>query len=663
VTKRRKAPRRASAREPGWQTPVVLVAMVLVVAFLVLSGPAVLRDRLWKALGPAVVLTVPALAGILWVAWRRPGLFLRRWNRWLAGLILTTDGLLFLSLFHPPDRSYTTAGMAGDLGHALREFFGAGSLASWSTFGAKVEVPAWGSLWGLILLALIGALAFDPRVTSGSLIRTSQRLGRAAGTVLARGRGRAAPTTPSATKAPEQGGPHEALQPPPTITPAPSLTRLSPPSIAQPWQLPSFELLDPGQPFSLDQAEAQGVATRLEQSLASYGIEAKVVEINPGPAVTQYGLEPGWLRHFREVKEANESGQPVVRQQEVSRTRVKVEAISALDKDLAVALAAPALRIQAPVPGKSYVGVEVPNAKTASVGLRSVMDTPAFGALSRKSKLALALGLGVGGQAGVADLSRLPHLLMAGATGSGKSVCLKAILTCLALTATPEQVRIVLIDPKRVEFVRWKALPHLLYPPIVEPVQVVRVFQELIAEMEQRYRLMAEAKVSDLPAFNQAAHVPLPYLAVLVDELADLMMTAPEEVEKGLTRLAQLGRSAGIHLVVATQRPSVDVVTGLIKANFPARISFNVATQTDSRVILDMVGAEKLLGHGDMLFLAPDASQPRRFQGCFVTEAEMDRVVGWWVGQAEPKVEGVPSLSRATTGAQVDRGPAPEAIP
>ena len=409
------------------------------------------------------------------------------------------------------------------------------------------------------------------------------------------------------------------------------------------WLLPAIEILDYAPAGTPSTADNEAQARRIEEAMASYGIEAHVEEINPGPTVTQFGVEPGWARRFKEVRVRDqdgkplmdEQGKPVTRREEVSRTRVKVDAIANLDRDLAMALAAPSIRIEAPIPGKSLVGIEVPNATSEVVSLRGIIESSAFTRLRAKSKLAVALGKGSGGEPSVAALAKMPHLLIAGATGSGKSVCINAILVCLLMHATPDEVRLLLVDPKRVELAAYNSVPHLLTPVIVEVDKVVQALRWAIGEMEDRYRKFAVVGARNLEAYNRNKRVvqPLPYIVIAIDELADLMMAAPFDVEHTLTRLAQLGRATGIHLVVATQRPSVDVVTGLIKANFPTRMSFAVGSMVDSRTILDTGGAEKLLGKGDSLYLPQDAPKPVRVQGVFVSDREVERVVRAWNSQ------------------------------
>lgn len=353
----------------------------------------------------------------------------------------------------------------------------------------------------------------------------------------------------------------------------------------------------------------------IEDTLREFGAPGKVVEINAGPTITQYGVEPDYL---------------------VSRgkkTRVKVSSIAKLSDDIALALAAKSIRIEAPVPGKSYVGIEVPNQETAVVGLRDLMLSSEFHKV--KSKLRIVLGKSVDGAPIVADLTAMPHVLIAGTTGSGKSVCVNAIITCLLLENSPDDLKMIMVDPKRVELTGYNGIPHLVQPVVVDPERIVGVLKWVTREMDERYKKFQAAGARNLLDFNSkiAEKEPngkLPYLVVIIDELADLMMLAPEETEKVLTRLAQMARATGIHLIISTQRPSVDVVTGLIKANFPARISFAVASGTDSRVILDSPGAEKLLGRGDMLYQAPDAPAPIRMQGVYVSDMEIERVTRQW---------------------------------
>jgi S-DNA-T family DNA segregation ATPase FtsK/SpoIIIE len=381
------------------------------------------------------------------------------------------------------------------------------------------------------------------------------------------------------------------------------------------WSLPVLEdMLDTGDEITFDKEIDRQRAELIEETLASFGAPAKVVEINRGPTITQFGVEPDFV------------------QTRNGRTRVRVNKISSLADDLALALAASRIRVQAPVPGKGYIGIEVPNEELRMVALRDVMESKAFQRL--QSPLRFALGQDVAGLAVAADLAAMPHMLIAGSTGSGKSVCVNAVICGMLLNNTPQDLRMIMIDPKRVELTGYNGIPHLLTPVITEIDRVVGYMQWVTQEMDKRYEKFSKVGVRHIKEFNklqkQSGSEKLPYWLVVIDELADLMMVAPAQTEKLITRMAQLARATGIHLVISTQRPSVDVVTGLIKANFPARISFAVASGTDSRVILDQLGAERLLGSGDMLFQPPDAPAPVRLQGVFLAESEIIRIVNFW---------------------------------
>jgi S-DNA-T family DNA segregation ATPase FtsK/SpoIIIE len=404
------------------------------------------------------------------------------------------------------------------------------------------------------------------------------------------------------------------------------------------WALPPIaDILDKGGEVNYDDEIDRQRARLIEETLASFGAPARVEEINRGPTITQFGVEPGF------VESRN------------GRMRVRVSKIATLADDLALALSARTIRIQAPVPGKGFVGIEVPNEEISLVALRDVIESEAFKRL--KSPLRFSLGQNVAGMAVAADLAAMPHLLIAGATGSGKSVCVNALITCLLVNNTPEDLRLIMVDPKRVELTGYNGVPHLLAPVVVEMEKVISALQWVLREMDMRYRKLAEAGSRNIQDYNARQTIrggsKLPYLVVIIDELADLMMLAPDETERSVTRLAQLARATGIHLVIATQRPSVDVVTGLIKANFPARIAFAVASGVDSRVILDQPGAERLLGRGDMLFQAPDAPASVRLQGVFVSDNEIQRLVQYWRGFSGSEI-----TSQVAVGGIVDALPA-----
>jgi S-DNA-T family DNA segregation ATPase FtsK/SpoIIIE len=396
--------------------------------------------------------------------------------------------------------------------------------------------------------------------------------------------------------------------------------------------LPSIEILARGRSATVTSREVNTTAGLIEKTLADFGIPAKVVDFRTGPAVTQYAVEPGYI----------EGGPDLGKRQ-----KVRVSQISALANDLALALTASAIRIEAPVPGKSYVGVEVPNRNASRVRMRPILESSAFHSLD--SPLAIGLGRDVAGNPLAADLASMPHLLIAGTTGSGKSVSIASIATALAMNNTPKNLRFVMIDPKMVELLRFNGLPHLFGKVETELDRITGVLRWCTLEMDQRYKALEEAGARDIEAYNKRARrrrtlESMPRIVVFIDELADLMMMAPDQTERTLVRLAQMARATGIHLVVATQRPSTDILTGLIKANFPARISFAVAASVDSRVILDTVGAETLLGKGDMLYLAPEAGVPIRLQGVFVSDKEIEKLVNQWkeLYSSEEQVTGTP---------------------
>jgi S-DNA-T family DNA segregation ATPase FtsK/SpoIIIE len=385
-------------------------------------------------------------------------------------------------------------------------------------------------------------------------------------------------------------------------------------------RLPPLELLLGGESIRPNQRHINQTAGLIEKTLAEFSIPAKVVGFKIGPTITQFAVEPGY------IEKSGGNG-------EEGKQKIRVSQISALRRDLALALSAERLRIQAPVPGRSYVGIEVPNKKSILVRLKPLLETEAFHNI--KSPLAIALGRDVSGQPVIADLVRMPHLLIAGTTGSGKSVCIASIATCLAMNNTPDELRMVMIDPKMVELVRFNGLPHLYGKAETNLDRIAGVLRWVVIEMQKRYSLLEELRARDIDSYNRKVHhrreyKHLPRIVVLIDELADLMMIAAEQTETTIVRLAQMARATGIHLVIATQRPSTDVVTGLIKANFPARISFTVASGIDSRVILDVSGAENLLGRGDMLFLPPEESTPVRVQGVMISDKEIENVVQYW---------------------------------
>ena len=368
------------------------------------------------------------------------------------------------------------------------------------------------------------------------------------------------------------------------------------------WKYPPLNLLSDKVGSAAERGDVKRNASIIEKTLDSFGVAARVAEVNGGPAVTQYALEIS--------------------------AGTKISKIANLQHDLALALATPTgtVRIEAPIPGKSLVGIEVPNRSLEIVGLKQVLASEEM--QKHKSKLAVALGRDTSSKPMVVDIDRMPHCLIAGTTGSGKSIMLNAFITSLLFRNSPDQLKMILIDPKRVELTNYNGIPHLLTPVITEPEKILSSLKWAMAEMDRRYKLFQSVGVRNITGYNEmSGFQALPYIVIVIDELADLMMFAPVEIEDSITRIAQLARATGIHLVVATQRPSVDVITGLIKANVPCRIAFNVSSMIDSRVILDGPGAEKLLGRGDMLFMPPDASKPMRIQGVFVQDDEINNLI------------------------------------
>ena len=390
------------------------------------------------------------------------------------------------------------------------------------------------------------------------------------------------------------------------------------------WKYPPISVFSEVSGGKANRGDIKNNAATIEQTLESFGVAARVVEVNLGPAVTQYALEVA--------------------------LGTKLSKITALERDLALALAAPTgtIRIEAPIPGRSLVGIELPNIAPEFVPLRKMLESDAM--KTHKSKLAVSLGLDVSGKAIVADLARMPHVLVAGQTGSGKSVCINAFLSTLLFRTSPSELKLILVDPKRVEMTNYNGIPHLLSPVITEPAKVVSALKWLMGEMDRRYKLFAEAGARNIDAYNEmSGFQAMPYIVLFIDELADIMLLSPVEVEDAITRIAQMSRATGIHMVLATQRPSVNIITGLIKANIPCRVAFAVSSQVDSRVILDTQGAEKLLGRGDMLYLPPEQAKPMRIQGAFVADRDINNLVSFIKNQGiEPQyTEEVTTMTKA----------------
>jgi S-DNA-T family DNA segregation ATPase FtsK/SpoIIIE len=641
---------------------LIVAAVVFVLILIPFVGPIIgeaildFRDALVSLLGLAVLLLVIGLAVNGWLALsRRFALSLSFWRRWAGSFLLAVSVCGIMALFRPDwsvgDTSMSEVTAGGDLGHALM-----GSpigILAWlglTHLGIVLLLPhqvAWlirhlPDLWrALVQMRLPDEVAASLRSLGSIFLPRAEPSSSEPFPTLPEGWDEEpAASTPGTVMQEEASaqGVEEAVSP---SGPAAAEPSVSGRPAAHGWELPLLDILQPPPEIDVKQMDNTARAQLIEETLASFGVDARVIQINQGPTITQFGIEPGWEVKTRTVIDRDNRGRPLYdkdgnpkyRTEVVSRTRVRVSQITSLANDVALALAAPSIRIEAPVPGKPVVGIEVPNSTPSLVSLRSVIETTAFQRVAARSKLALALGKGVSGETVAADLSRTPHPLIAAATGSGKSVCINSIIACLLMHNTAEDLRFVIIDPKRVELAAFAPIPHLAFSRIVvDPEDVVSTLQAVIHEMESRYRRFAAVSVRNIEAYNRSPRSvhKMPYWVVIIDELADLMIAAPYHVERQICRLAQLARATGIHLIIATQRPSVDVVTGLIKANFPTRIAFAVSSQVDSRTILDGAGAEKLLGRGDMLFMPTDAAKPKRLQGSYVSDQEIERIVGFW---------------------------------
>jgi S-DNA-T family DNA segregation ATPase FtsK/SpoIIIE len=512
--------------------------------------------------------------------------------------------------------------LAADFDLAESEAGSGGGLIGWG-IGALVGGSLGRGGGVVVLLAVaVAALWFGARSRAGGL----RRAWLAAEQAAAGDEEQAWLPEPEPLAAMTAAAPGGGEAPPPRARPRKPTSRPEPelrPSArrrARDGQLPALDLFDRLETRRATSREIQQMSALIERTLADFGIPAKVIDHRSGPSVTQFAVEPGY------TEQTASDGS-------TRRQKVRVSQISNLADDLALALSAPAIRVEAPVPGQAYVGIEVPHRRPALVSLRAVMESEAFQRIG--SPLTIALGRDVAGEPVAADLIAMPHLLIAGTTGSGKSVLMTCLAACLLTTNPPDDLQLVMIDPKMVELVRFNGVPHLMGQVETDLNRIVVVLRWCTQEMDRRYRELEQAAARDIEAYNRKMRrrrdgQALPRLVVMIDELADLMMMAPDQTERTLVRLAQMGRATGIHLVVATQRPSTDIVTGLIKANFPARISFAVPSMIDSRVILDSTGAETLLGKGDMLYLAPEAGAPLRLQGVFLGDAEVERLVAYW---------------------------------
>jgi S-DNA-T family DNA segregation ATPase FtsK/SpoIIIE len=574
--------------------------------------------KLWMGYGSALIVLALTLSGLFFLRKRQspqPGI---HWGRLILLEIATFFGLALLTLLGGYNLQQAEAGQDGGyIGWALAELF---KMLLGDTFLRDLLI-----VLGFLVSAFFGI---------GLLSKTEAWLWKLSGELpVTPPESFASIPQPVSAEAAQTTSPQPVSPSKKPVPPLPAQFRKNfkvpetqdeKPSAPQPRaeRLPPLNLLMGEQTARPDERHINQTAGLIEKTLDEFGIPAKVIGFRVGPTITQFAVQPGFIK------------KPGSNEDDPQLLKVRVAQIASLQKDLALALSAQRLRIEAPVPGKSFVGIEVPNLHSSTVRLRSLLESETF--IKMGKPLAMALGRDVSGQPVVADLSRMPHLLIAGATGTGKSVCITSLAASLAMNNSPEDLKIVMVDAKMVELIRFNGLPHLYGKVETDVTRIMGVLRWVVVEMEHRYRLLESAHVRDIEAYNKKASThkdggqPLPRMVVIVDELADLMMSAPDQTEHNLVRLAQMARATGIHLVVATQRPSTDVVTGLIKANFPARLAFSVASGIDSRVILDTPGAETLLGRGDMLFLNPEVGSPLRAQGVYVTDQEIERIIAYW---------------------------------
>ena len=609
---------------------IFLTCVVGGIAFLMMPSA---RDWVVSSLGIAWAPVGAFAATAFLLLFNRPSLLVRRWRWWPVGVIAAAMAVIALSLVQGQTGVFYTYGLAGEWGYLITA--GSPALAIVELLAALVLISllaipraARGYVLGL-RYAAIGAcnvlifLGLVMRQLALWFAAAVMVVGRGVGSLVgARRRDDAAPAKPPKSRSPVADVAEPPEPPRPEPAPMPKVSR------SGGWQLPPLETLAPPEPHRIDGSAVAAMSDDIKDALAEHGVYVDVEDVKAGPRVIRFGLVPGYV-----PPRLDKNGEPA-RQRP---SRVRVGDIAKRQKDLALALKSPYIRIiETPEPGEGLVGLEVPNPSPGKVLMRSIVEEPEFSKIVQKGGLAFALGQDAGGQSLVLDLAAMPHLLIAGATGSGKSVCINSLVASLLMTRPPDELRMIMVDPKRVELTPFNGIPHLVMPVIVEPDEVQPALRGLINEMTRRYKLMEETGVRNIAGYNAKATEPMPFLVLIVDELADLMMTGGLEVEQQLVRLAQLGRAAGIHMVLATQRPSVKVVTGLLKANVPARVAFAVASQVDSRVILDGAGAEALMGKGDLLLLNNDFPKARRGQGTLVYDDEMDRLVDYWRNQVGP---------------------------
>jgi DNA segregation ATPase FtsK/SpoIIIE, S-DNA-T family len=626
----------------GWDLLGILLfsaAFILLLGFFEITAGAVITPVVnfltrWFGLGRFLVVVAMVVIGLQVFRWRRAPFETLQLGRILAYEFSGFFLLALLSIMDGGSVANVEAGrdLGGIVGWGIAEVFR-------TTIGPTAGFVV---ILMLLLLCLAAALRVLPRLET--IVKTQvNELSMVEGTMG----GQPAVTQPQlmpitkevVQKEPEQ--PRKSTYLPPEYRKSFDTPDIAEEpvdlSVTRPPDLPPMDLLAKGDTFKPDKRTINMTAGLIEKTLDEFGIPAKVVGFRSGPTVTQFAVEPGY------IDKADDD-----------RQKIRVSQISSLQKDLALALSAQRLRIEAPVPGKSYVGIEIPNPNSTAVKLRSLLESESFSRVN--SPLALTLGRDVSGRPVISDLATMPHLLIAGTTGSGKSVCITALTACLVMNNTPDDLKIAMIDPKRVELMRFNGLPHLMGNVEIEIERILAILRWATTEMDFRYKLLEKARSRNIDAYNRKLEhqqkQKLPKIVILIDELADLMMGAPDQTEHAIIRLAQKARAVGIHLILATQRPSTDVVTGLIKANFPTRISFAVASSVDSRVVLDTGGAETLLGKGDMLFMHPEIGLPLRAQGVIVTDKELNRIIHWWQKQV-----GDPSVPQTDRKGETETAP------
>ena len=577
-----------------------------------------------------VVIILFAIASLMTLLHRATAL-VSGWRWWLAGMLIGGIVIGSLSFVHGDGGPLYTYGMSGKWGYAITGgSVGLGVvelLAALAIMGILLIPNAPRLYWLGLKYAALGAVA-AAIATAAALRITGVWLAAAAvATTRSISQGFGRRSTSSENPKPVKQRKQQTPEPESPATESPPV--VAPGTVSNSgWQLPPLDILAPSETHEMNHAAVADMSDEIKEALSEYGVYVDVEDVKAGPRVIKFGLVPGYLPP-RQTKDGGATKQ--------RPSRVRVGDIAKRQKDLALALKSPYIRIiETPEPGEGLVGLEVPNPSPGKVLMRTIVDEPDFGKIVQKGGLAFALGQDAGGAPLVLDLAAMPHVLIAGATGSGKSVCINSLVASLLMTRPPDELRMIMVDPKRVELTPFNGIPHLVMPVIVEPDEVQPALRGLINEMTRRYKQMEDLGVRNIAGYNAKSPDPMPFLVLIVDELADLMMTGGLEVEQQLVRLAQLGRAAGIHMVLATQRPSVKVVTGLLKANVPARVAFAVASQVDSRVILDSGGAEALMGKGDLLLLNNDFPKARRGQGTLVYDDEMDRLIDFWRDQQGP---------------------------